>query len=37
VEITLDHMSNGRIRHNRQGAGWRDDKAPAACTLDQLD
>jgi ATP-dependent DNA ligase len=36
VEISFDHMSNGRIRHNAKVLRWRDDKAPEACTLDQL-
>jgi ATP-dependent DNA ligase len=36
VEITFDHMSNGRIRHNAKVLRWRDDKPPTACTLDQL-
>jgi ATP-dependent DNA ligase len=37
VEIAFDHMSNGRIRHNAKVLRWRDDKPPAACTVDQLD
>jgi ATP-dependent DNA ligase len=37
VEITVDHMSNGRIRHNAKALRWRDDMAPTACALDQLD
>ena len=36
VEITFDHMSNGRIRHNAKVLRWRTDKPPTACTLDQL-
>ena len=36
VEVTFDHMSNGRIRHNAKVLRWRDDKPPEACTLDQL-
>jgi ATP-dependent DNA ligase len=36
VEVTFDHMSNGRIRHNAKVVRWRDDKPPEACTLDQL-
>jgi len=36
VEITFDHMSNGRIRHNAKVQRWRDDKPPTDCTLDQL-
>src|SRR4051794_8359127 len=37
VEITFDHMSNGRIRHNAKVLRWREDKPPRACTLEQLD
>jgi ATP-dependent DNA ligase len=37
VEITFDHVSDGRIRHGSKVRRWRDDKAPEACTLDQLD
>jgi len=37
VEITFDHVSDGRIRHGSKVQRWRDDKAPQACTLDQLD
>ncbi len=36
VEISFDHMSNGRIRHNAKVLRWRDDKPPRDCTLDQL-
>jgi ATP-dependent DNA ligase len=37
VEITFDHVSDGRIRHGSKVQRWRDDKAPQACTVDQLD
>jgi len=37
VEITFDHVSDGRIRHGSKVQRWRDDKPPEACTLDQLD
>jgi ATP-dependent DNA ligase len=37
VEITFDHVSDGRIRHGSKVQRWRDDKAPEACRLDQLD
>jgi ATP-dependent DNA ligase len=37
VEVTFDHVSDGRIRHGTKVQRWRDDKPPAACTLDQLD
>jgi ATP-dependent DNA ligase len=37
VEITFDHVSDGRIRHGAKVQRWRDDKPPKACTVDQLD
>ena len=37
VEITFDHVSDGRIRHGAKVQRWRDDKPPEACTVDQLD
>jgi ATP-dependent DNA ligase len=37
VEVTFDHTSSGRIRHGTKVQRWRDDKAPADCTVDQLD
>jgi ATP-dependent DNA ligase len=37
VEITFDHVSDGRIRHGTKVQRWRDDKAPRDCTIDQLD
>ena len=37
VEITFDHVSNGRIRHGAKVQRWREDKLPAECTLEQLD
>jgi ATP-dependent DNA ligase len=37
VEVTFDHVSSGRIRHGAKIVRWRDDKDPAACTIDQLD
>jgi ATP-dependent DNA ligase len=37
VEVTFDHVSDGRIRHGTKVQRWRDDKPPEACTLDQLD
>jgi ATP-dependent DNA ligase len=36
VEVTFDHTSNNRIRHGTKVVRWRDDKAPEACTTDQL-
>jgi ATP-dependent DNA ligase len=37
VEVTFDHVSDGRIRHGTKVQRWRDDKPPRACTIDQLD
>jgi ATP-dependent DNA ligase len=37
VEVTFDHVSDGRIRHGAKVQRWREDKAPADCLLDQLD
>jgi ATP-dependent DNA ligase len=37
VEVTFDHVSDNRIRHGAKVQRWRDDKAPEACTVDQLD
>lgn len=36
VEIDFDHVSAGRIRHGAKLRRWREDKAPADCTFDQL-
>jgi ATP-dependent DNA ligase len=36
VEVSFDHVSDGRIRHGTKVQRWRDDKPPQACTLDQL-
>jgi ATP-dependent DNA ligase len=37
VEITFDHVSDGRIRHGTKVLRWRDDKTPAECRLEQLE
>ncbi len=37
VEISFDHTSAGRIRHGAKTLRFRSDKAPAACTVDQLE
>jgi ATP-dependent DNA ligase len=37
VEITFDHVSDGRIRHGAKVQRWRDDKPAASCTVDQLE
>jgi ATP-dependent DNA ligase len=36
VEVSYDHVSNGRIRHGTRVVRWRDDRTPASCSLDQL-
>jgi ATP-dependent DNA ligase len=37
VEVTFDHVSDGRIRHGTKVQRWRDDKPPRECTVDQLE
>jgi ATP-dependent DNA ligase len=37
IEITFDHVTDGRIRHGSKILRWRDDKDPKDCTFDQLD
>jgi ATP-dependent DNA ligase len=37
VEVTFDHVSDGRIRHGAKVQRWREDKDPAECRVDQLD
>jgi ATP-dependent DNA ligase len=37
VEVTFDHVSDGRIRHGTKVQRWRDDKDPKDCALVQLD
>jgi ATP-dependent DNA ligase len=37
VEITFDHVSDGRIRHGAKVQRWREDKPPEQCTVEQLD
>jgi ATP-dependent DNA ligase len=37
VEVTFDHVSNGRIRHGTKVLRWREDKKPADCAFDQLE
>jgi ATP-dependent DNA ligase len=36
VEVAFDHITGNRIRHGARFLGWRDDKDPAECTMDQL-
>lgn len=37
VEVSFDQVTNGRIRHGTKLKRWREDKAPADCTIDQLE
>jgi ATP-dependent DNA ligase len=37
VEVSFDHVSDGRIRHGTKVLRWREDKKPKDCTFDQLD
>jgi ATP-dependent DNA ligase len=37
VEVSYDHVSDGRIRHGTKVVRWRDDKPPQECRLDQLE
>jgi len=37
LEVSFDHVSDGRIRHGSKLLRWREDKDPTACTIDQLD
>jgi len=36
-EVKFDHLEAGRFRHTATFLRWRDDKAPAECTFDQID
>ena len=36
VEVTFDHVSDGRIRHGTKIVRWRTDKAPRDCLLEQM-
>ncbi len=37
VEVSFDHVSDGRIRHGTKVLRWREDKQPKDCTFDQLE
>ena len=37
VEVTFDHVSDGRIRHGAKIQRWREDKPPRECRIDQLE
>jgi ATP-dependent DNA ligase len=36
VEVSFDHVSDGRIRHGAKIQRWREDKDPRECLIDQL-
>jgi ATP-dependent DNA ligase len=36
VEVTFDHVSDGRIRHGTKILRWRTDKQPTECSLEQM-
>ena len=36
AEVAYEHMQGDRFRHMAQFRRWRPDKAPAACTYQQL-
>ena len=36
VEVSFDHVSDGRIRHGTKVLRWREDKAPEECGFEQL-
>jgi len=36
VEVTFDHVSEGRIRHGTRILRWREDKPPEECSLAQM-
>jgi ATP-dependent DNA ligase len=36
-EVSFDHVSARRIRHGAAFNGWREDKDPLECSIDQLD
>jgi ATP-dependent DNA ligase len=37
VEVTFDHVSEGRIRHGAKIQRWREDKDPRECSFAQLE
>src|SRR3712207_3639226 len=36
VEVTFDHVSDGRIRHGAKIQRWREDRDPKSCSFEQL-
>jgi ATP-dependent DNA ligase len=37
VEVSADHIENGRFRHGARILRFREDKGPEACTMEQFD
>ncbi len=37
VEVSADHIEDGRFRHGSRLLRWRDDKKPECCTMDQIE
>jgi ATP-dependent DNA ligase len=37
LEVAFDQVTSGRMRHGATPVRWRTDKAPRACTVDQLE
>ena len=37
VEVSYDHVTDGRFRHGTRFLRWRPDKAPRQCTFEQLE
>jgi ATP-dependent DNA ligase len=37
IEVSYDHVTGGRFRHGTRLLRWRPDKAPAQCTMEQLE
>ena len=37
VEVSFDHVSDGRIRHGTKVQRWREDRDPRSCLLAQLE
>ena len=37
VEVSFDHVTDGRFRHGTRFLRWRPDKAPSQCTMEQLE
>jgi ATP-dependent DNA ligase len=37
IEVSFDHVSDGRIRHGAKLLRWRDDKKPQDCRFEQLE